>query len=134
MIVLNLACDAGHSFEGWFASTQAFDHQVDGGQVNCPHCNSPRVERLPSGPHVRRSAPVAVGSDTISFEQMIALLRSAAAQSEDVGERFAEEARRMHFEDIPPRSIKGVATIDDTLDLIEDGVAVIPLPPEPKKH
>ena len=134
MIVLNLSCDAGHSFEGWFASAAAFDQQVDAGQVSCPHCNSLSIERRPAGPHVRRNAVAAAESPTIGFEQMLALLRRVAGQSEDVGERFAEEARRMHTEEIPPRSIKGVASIDETLDLIEDGVAVFPLPPEPKKH
>jgi hypothetical protein len=136
MIVLNLTCDGGHCFEGWFASTAAFDEQMGQGRVNCPHCNSLQIERLPSGPHVVRgtSATTEV-QPSINFEQMIALLESVAAQSEDVGDRFADEARRMHFEEVPVRRIKGVATLTDTIELIEDGVAIIPLPlPDNKKH
>ena len=136
MIVLNLTCNAGHCFEGWFASTAAFDEQIGQGRVNCPHCNSLRIERLPSGPHVMRGSQASVEAQpSINFEQMIALLERVAAQSEDVGDRFAEEARRMHFEEIPPRQIKGIATVTEAIDLIEDGVAVIPLPlPDNKKH
>jgi hypothetical protein len=135
MIVLNLTCETGHCFEGWFASSTAFDEQLDRGQVNCPHCNSLQISRLPSGPHVARGAPADEAMPTISFQQMLSLLQGVAARSEDVGERFAEEARRMHYDEIPKRQIKGVATMADTIDLIEDGVAVFPLPPpDDKKH
>ena len=134
MIVLNLTCDGGHRFDGWFASTEAFDNQVARGQVNCPHCHSLSVERLPSGPRVIRgtdSSPAPRGDEVA---RIAAWLRQAAIQSEDVGERFVSEVRRMHAEEVPQRDIKGVATLADTLELLEDGIPVLPVPPEPKKH
>lgn len=138
MIVLNLSCISGHRFEGWFASCDAFDEQVGRQLVNCPRCNSAEVSRLPSGPHIVRgpSSATPIDSLSISVEQMIGLIRQLADASEDVGRRFAEEARRMHFDEAPVRQIKGVATAAETMDLIEDGIAVIPLlsPPKDKTH
>jgi hypothetical protein len=134
MIVLSLACDSGHHFDGWFASTEAFDSQAARGQVNCPHCQSASIARLPSGPRVIRggeSRPV-VSADEI--DRIAAWLRQAAARSEDVGEQFVREVRRIHAEEAPPRDIKGVASLAETLELLEDGIPVLPVPVEPKKH
>jgi hypothetical protein len=138
MIVLNLVCIAGHHFEGWFASCDAFDEQLGRQQVNCPRCNSAEVSRLPSGPHIAKGSlsSASIGNVGIGLEQMVGLIRQLAAASEDVGERFAEEVRRMHFDEAPVRQIKGLATLAETMDLIEDGIAVIPLlsPPKDEIH
>jgi hypothetical protein len=130
MIVLNLICLAGHRFEGWFASTEAFDEQLAGGHINCPSCNSADVSRLPSGPHVakRATAPAV----TVTAEQAASLLKALLEGSEDVGSRFAEEARRIHFEEAPARRIRGLTTLDEAEELLEDGIPILPLPIPPK--
>lgn len=132
MIVLNLSCDNSHAFEGWFTSAEAFQRQTEGGQVTCPHCNSTRVEKLPAGPHIRRSllvkgndAPVSKNADEIRFRDVVAeLLR----HSEDVGTRFPEEARKIHYAEIPARNIHGTASAAEVISLLEEDIGVIPLP------
>jgi hypothetical protein len=129
MIVLNLICLSGHRFEGWFASNDAFDEQLAGHRISCPRCNSVEVSRLPSGPHVaRRSAEPAAGV----AEQTVDLLRTLVDGSEDVGRRFAEEARRIHFHEAPERRIRGLTTLDEIEELLDEGIPVLPLPIPPK--
>jgi hypothetical protein len=143
MIVLNLQCNAGHAFEGWFASTSAFDNQVGAGQVTCPVCGHEQVHRLPSGPHVKRSgtsAPIetaasqnspAVGSATppaIDPAKLLQAFASLMDEAEDVSTRFAEEARKIHYGDAEARNIKGKATLEETSELLEEGITVLPIP------
>jgi hypothetical protein len=132
MIVLNLVCMSGHHFEGWFASTEAFDDQLGRRLVNCPHCNSAEVSRLPSGPHVARRPASPAQQVTITAEQMIGLLKEIVENSEDVGRRFADEARRMHFRETPARQIRGLTTLDEAAELLDEGIAIVPLPIPPK--
>lgn len=132
MIVLNLICLSGHRFEGWFASTEAFDDQLGRRLVNCPCCNSEDVARLPSGPHVGKRVSPPAPAATVTAEQVIGLLKELAESSEDVGKRFAEEARRIHFRESPARRIRGVTTLDEAADLLEEGIPVLPLPIPPK--
>lgn len=132
MIVLNIECAAGHRFEGWFASVEAFDDQAQRQLVLCPHCNSASVFRRPSGPRVVRHAAVPAPMTDPEVAQVIHALRNLADVSEDVGGRFPEEARRIHYREAPERQIRGVASIKETLDLIDEGVAVLPLPVPPK--
>lgn len=134
MIVLNLTCSAGHRFEGWFASGEAFDRQVEQGLVACPYCDSAAVSRLPSGPHVARKVqpPEAIRRD--EAQAVIEALKAIAESTEDVGNRFPEEVRRIHYREVPERSVKGVATLDETRDLLEEGIPVMPLPIPPKRE
>jgi len=132
MIVLNLICSAGHRFEAWFASAAAYEDQAATGLVGCPHCHATDVSRLPSAPHLRRVVPAEA-----SAPEVAALLAQAIAkmadESEDVGTRFPEEARRIHYEEVPARSIRGQASIGDTLELLEEGIPLLPLPSPGKK-
>ena len=127
MIVLNLTCGIGHCFEAWFASAEAFDEQVAGGLVCCPQCQDTAVARLPSAPHVRRGQPQPVAA-TAPEQAMREALERLAREAEDVGQRFPEEARRIHYEEVPARSIRGQASVADTLELLDEGIAVLPLP------
>lgn len=132
MIVLNLSCGNSHAFEGWFASLDAFQAQAAGDQVCCPHCGSTTIEKLPAGPHIRRSLPdkatdtaAAEGESEIKLRNLVeALLR----KSENVGTRFPEEARKIHYSEIPARSIHGTATAAEVVRLLEEDIGVIPLP------
>ena len=134
MIVLDLICDREHRFEAWFASADAFDKQLAAGLVECPHCNSHAVRRLPSAPYVQtssHSAPALPEPDPAAIAaRLVEALRSAASQSEDVGERFPEEARRIHRGDAEERAIRGKAKHSDLLELIDEGIPVLPVPPD----
>lgn len=141
MIVFNLCCDKEHLFEGWFASASAFEAQCDQAQVSCPVCNSTVITRRPTAPYVNTgtaSKPPATTSTAVSgsppspemMAAMMAMLRKAGKASEDVGDRFPDEARRIHYGESESRSIKGKATRDDLGELLEEGIMVLPLPPD----
>lgn len=122
MIVLNLSCSNKHQFEGWFASAEEFSRQAETHLVSCPFCNDVGITRLPSGPHVKR----ALASETAN-PAVIAAIAEMARDSENVGAQFPEEARKIHYEEVPPRSIRGIASITEVKALIEEGIAVLPL-------
>ena len=123
MIVLNLSCSNRHRFEGWFASAEEFSRQAESRLVSCPYCNDDGITRLPSGPHVKRAA--AAEPATPDFITAIAAL---ARDSENVGTRFPEEARKIHYQEVAPRSIRGIASTMEVKALIEEGITVLPLP------
>jgi hypothetical protein len=143
VIVLNLLCDGGHQFEGWFASGEAFRDQSERHLVHCPQCQSSTVSQLPSAPHLVRAsaesspaAEAAVTAISPAVAQLHRALVSMARKAENVGERFPEEARRIYYDEAPARTIRGVATLDETRDLLEEGILVVPapVPPEDEMH
>ncbi len=135
MIVLNLVCSGGHQFEGWFASAEAFRSQLAAGLVNCPHCGDADLRQLPSAPHVARQRREQTSRQApIEGERLIRVLHTLIDSSEDVGTRFPEEVRRMHYEEVPARSIRGIATFDETMELLDEGIDVLPLPFPPKEE
>ncbi len=138
MIVFNLHCHALHRFEGWFRSPEDYLEQREREVVACPVCASTRIERLPSAPRLNlasaaeptdnKSLPAGPGGQSelaAGLRQMRALL----ARAENVGERFAEEARRIHYEEAPARPIRGQATRGEYLELVDEGIGALPLPP-----
>jgi hypothetical protein len=136
MIVYNLLCDNAHRFEGWFGSAEAFDHQHLAGQLSCPVCGSSSVQRQPSAPHVHTRAAEAPAADrALTMQQIRAhLVDYLLKNSEDVGERFSEEARAIFYEEAPERPIRGRATLAEARELHEEGIEVfaLPMPPAPK--
>lgn len=145
MIVLNLACAKEHRFEGWFASSDAFEQQLASGLLSCPFCDGREITRLPSGPRivgaVGDAAPAAeasAGDESLAAveRQLREALRAYARNSENVGERFPEEARRIHYKEAPARSIRGVASAEETHELLDEGIVVLPLlvPPNEETH
>ena len=143
VIVLNLLCNHGHRFEGWFASGEAFRAQSERHLVHCPQCQTSAVSQLPSAPHVKRGAAdvPAVDRDAAppaapAASQLHQALVSMARKAENVGQRFPEEARRIHYDEAPARNIRGLATADETRDLLEEGIFVLPapVPPEDEFH
>jgi hypothetical protein len=138
MKVFRLACSHGHDFEGWFASAAAFDLQQAGGEIACPLCDSRQVERLPSAPYVNTGArgtetvPVAAGNETVTKDLGAALAAIKAhvlANTDDVGSRFPEVARRIHYGEESQRGIRGRATPQEANDLREEGIEAVVLPP-----
>jgi len=146
VIVLDLSCEHQHQFEGWFASSAAFDAQSGGGQIECPICGSHHIVRRPSAPYVNTRSRAATGQPPVpkpspaapltadESVRLIAMLRAAGRHSEDVGERFPDEARRIHYGETDPRAIRGKASGDDIEELLEEGILVLPVPPDDSLH
>jgi hypothetical protein len=135
MKVFNLRCEQEHAFEGWFASAEAFDAQVAGGQVQCPVCGSTSITKALSAPRLNLGAESPQQRQATAMptaEQMQALFlkmaREIVASTEDVGEKFAEEARRIHYKETPERGIRGVTSREEADALEEEGIKVMPMP------
>jgi hypothetical protein len=138
MIIFDLTCTHGHRFEGWFASADDFEQQSKAVLVRCPVCDDASVVRVPSAKvHVGRAtvdAPRAAEeseTETIAGlpQDLVRKLREVVRNTENVGRRFPEEARKIHYEEVPPRSIRGQASKDDADALREEGIDFAPLPP-----
>lgn len=132
--VLNLHCDDRHGFEGWFASEEAFQDQLQRGLVECPVCGATRITKLPSAPRLSLGAAtpaprqeVATAADASMQAQWMKMVRHVMAHTEDVGERFAQEARDIHYGEAQERAIRGQASPDETQALREEGISVMPL-------
>jgi len=134
MKVLNLRCTNDHRFEGWFASEQDFQSQEAGALVQCPVCGDSHVVRLPSAPRLNvsklRDEPVAPALPDPQAQRQSVWLRAVhqmLANTEDVGERFPEEARRIHYGEVEERGIRGQASPEDADALREEGIDVLAL-------
>jgi hypothetical protein len=137
MKVLDLRCGSDHRFEGWFASDDDFQAQEERGLVACPICADSRVSRLPSAPRLNVSnlrepaAAPAPDAQLVRQSHWMRAVRQLLESTEDVGERFPEEARRIHYGDAPERGIRGRASRAETDALREEGIEVMPLPLPP---
>ena len=153
MIRYSLRCERGHAFESWFQSSSAYESQEKRRLVNCPVCGSAKVERAIMAPQIvskkgkdiAAPAPAAATEVTApaSTPLMMAQERELRAKlkelrdhivknADNVGERFPNEARKMHYGDIEHRPIYGEASPDEARSLIEEGVEVTPLPVLPE--
>ncbi|WP_234196628.1 MULTISPECIES: DUF1178 family protein [Pseudacidovorax] len=140
MKVLNLRCAHGHGFEGWFGSEAEFETQRDGGQIECPLCGDKAIVKGLSAPRLnlgagREALPAEVQPPLPQQQtpeaRWMRAVREVLARTEDVGDRFAQEARRMHHGEVEERGIRGQATPEETAALLEEGIAVLPLPLPP---
>jgi hypothetical protein len=154
MKVLNLRCANGHGFEGWFGSEEAFLDQSGRALIECPLCADRVISRLPSAPRLnlsgaREPTPVPVSqpeasADTSTVAERpapvdsmqpthlqaawLAGVRQLLARTEDVGTRFAEEARRIHYGEAPDRGIRGHATTQEREALLDEGIETVTIP------
>ncbi|RQO82028.1 DUF1178 family protein [Acidovorax sp. FJL06] len=154
MKVLDLQCRQGHVFEGWFGSEDDFQGQKQRGLVQCPLCGDDHIEKRLSAPRLNLGARAPAATEAPAPAQAaataggaqgatpseaallppalqaawLALARKVVANTEDVGARFAQEARRMHHGEVQERAIRGQATADEAVQLLEEGIAVVPLP------
>ncbi|MGA2550215.1 MAG: DUF1178 family protein [Burkholderiaceae bacterium] len=129
MKVFNLRCSANHQFEGWFPSAEESERQLANKLTRCPVCDSTEVTRSPSAPRLKRTASASTEVvSTLAHTAWIKALRELIQKTEDVGERFAEEARRIHYNEVPERAIRGVATEHERQELQEEGIEVVALP------
>jgi hypothetical protein len=138
MIVFDLACDNDHPFEGWFGSADDFALQAKAGGIACPVCGSVAVTRQLSAPYVNTRS----GSKPAENSQMVAVANAAQelkkkfiehvlTNTEDVGRRFPEEARRIFYKEAPERAIRGTASTDEVGQLKEEGIDVMAIPGTP---
>ena len=142
MKVLNLRCANGHGFEGWFASDDDFMDQNGRGLVECPLCADKVVSRLPSaprlnlsgakapaeGPEAKPAAPAPPPQPADLQAAWMNAVRELVARTEDVGPRFAEEARRIHYGETPERGIRGQASAEEREALRDEGIETFALP------
>lgn len=155
MKVLDLQCAHQHRFEGWFASEDDYLGQAARGLVGCPLCGDTHIQKMLSAPRLnlraaRQQTPdhpnaepqagsqaggdTAHGPEAPSLEwqaKFLTAMREVMANTEDVGERFADQARAMHHGDMDARSIRGRTSPEVALELMEEGIGVLPLPPLP---
>ena len=146
MIRYALCCEAGHTFESWFNNSTAFDRQAARGLVACPMCGSAKVEKAIMAPALSggreapapepEKTPVAIVSkEEVELRKKLKELRDHIVKSADyVGEKFPEEARRMHYGEIEHRSIYGEASPDAAKSLAEEGIEFHPLPRLPDER
>jgi len=138
MIRYAINCAGGHRFEAWFASAKSFDLQHESGAVACPVCGVTDVEKALMAPAVAASdkplVRLAANPPTEVAEAIRTIRKQLTDNAEYVGDRFAAEARKIHFEETEKRGIYGEANAQDVRGLIEDGVEFHPLPALPEDH
>lgn len=154
MIRYRLRCRRAHEFEGWFSSSADFDRQHVSGLVECPVCGDKRTEKTLMAPAVstsrRKDRQASENPETGAAEKPVARLASLSAEqrallhqmreikrrilasAEDVGPKFPEEARKIHYGESKPRGIYGQASLEDAAELAEEGIEVLPLPDLPQ--
>jgi hypothetical protein len=141
MIRYDLMCEDGHKFDGWFSNSAAFDDQSRRGLVSCIHCGSTRIEKQLMAPGIpvksnrKTEAPAkpmlasAFDPKQQKIAQLLRELRKTVEESSEyVCEKFAEEARKIHYEEAERRGIYGETTAEDAKELIEEGIEIHPLP------
>ncbi len=135
MKVLDLQCSHRHTFEGWFDSEDDFQDQLGRGLLECPLCGDTGVSKMLSAPRLNLGASqpqprqeVLTTPDVSMQAAWLKMVRHVLANTEDVGERFPEEARRMHYGETEERGIRGQASARETEALLEEGIGVLPLP------
>jgi hypothetical protein len=142
MVIYNLLCKKKHSFEGWFPSFEDFQKQADKKLISCPTCGTTKVEKMPHAcaVHVKKEqppappaqmntpAPAAPPSAAEFKEMLIRVHHYVKENFEDVGPRFAEEAKQIHKGESTERPIHGTATLSEVKELVEEGVPCMPLP------
>ena len=149
MIRYNLRCERGHAFESWFQSSSAYESQEKRKLVSCPACGSAKVERAIMSPQIvgkkgrgsaepapaaatevtaASPAPLMMAQDRELRAKLKELRDHVVKNADNVGERFPNEARKMHYGDIEHRPIYGEASPDEARSLIDEGVEVMPLP------
>jgi hypothetical protein len=139
MILYTLRCENDHEFEAWFASSAAYDRAAKAGQNACPVCGSGEVGKAIMAPAVsgtRKRDTVSLAAPDLRNQAMRDALkefrRKVTENADYVGDKFAEEARKIHFNESEQRGIYGEATAEEARDLVEEGISFQPLPPIPE--
>lgn len=150
MIRYQLQCDADHTFEAWFGNSSAYDKQVKRALVACPQCGSTKVDKCIMAPNIGtkgnkkadtqiiKAANNDAAEQSPSYAELRALMRRMRKEveknAEYVGPNFAEEARKIHYDEAEARGIYGEATMEEAKSLHDEGVEFLPLPPLPEEQ
>jgi len=142
LIVFELICAEEHRFEGWFGSGEEFERQRAGGLLACPICATADVRKLPAAKIRRPGGDVPVADEPAQAPgarkeiTLAAFVEHLLKSSEDVGRRFPEEARKIHYEEVPRKSIRGTASREEAEALVDEGIPVfsLPIPPQGDWH
>ena len=144
MIRYDLVCDKGHEFDGWFRDSDAYDKQAKRGLVSCTHCGTAQIQKqimapgIPSKSNkksdnaVRMSAGPADPRAQAMMQMMRDYRKHVETNAENVGNNFAEEARKIHYKETKERGIYGQTSPDDAAALIEEGIDIHPIPVLPE--
>jgi hypothetical protein len=140
MIIYLMACGLGHEFEGWFKDSAAYDAQAARGSLACPVCGDSCIRKAPMSPAIAKgrsekphAKPTSSEDARMTRQFMTGIRKFVEKNAEYVGTRFPEEARRIHYGESDDRHIYGEATLKDAKELVEEGIPVVPLPPDPDK-
>jgi hypothetical protein len=138
VIRYRLHCIKGHEFEAWFSSSAAYDAQAQSELVCCPECDGREVVKAVMAPNVALRCAESVAADAQDKVPTVVHLmrevrRALLANAEDVGQRFPEEARKIHYGEAVPRGIAGMASGEEARALIEEGIEILMLPPLPEE-
>jgi hypothetical protein len=134
MILFDLKCGEGHVFEAWFRNSGAYDAQAAAGEIACPVCGDIRIEKAPMAPRIGKSRQEVEKTETAAqrraevMRELVDLRRKVEENCDYVGNRFAEEARRIHYGEVEERGIYGEATEAETTELKEEGIEVGRIP------
>jgi len=135
LIRYSLRCENAHEFEGWFSESADFDRQVASGFLTCPSCNSASISKLLMAPSVstarKKDEIQTLAMDTMrrdAFQKLKEAVATIKANSEDVGTRFPEEARKIHYGESDARGIIGQTTADEAQALLDEGIEIAALP------
>jgi hypothetical protein len=134
LICFSLHCERDHAFEAWFRNNDDFESQQKRGFVECPECGSHRVSKALMAPAVstgRKKEKIALAmgeAQKQAMAQLKTLSEKMREKADYVGDKFAEEARKIHFGEVEARGIYGEATPEEARGLIEDGVEFMPIP------
>jgi len=143
MILYQLKCENEHEFEAWFASSATYDEQHAAEEIVCPECTSHKVSKAIMAPNVatkgaiktrqgRQDKAEDIRKVRTQYMKVVKQVREHVEQNFDyVGEKFSDEARRMHYGEADDRNIYGEATPEEARDLMEEGIDVAPLPDDP---
>jgi hypothetical protein len=141
VILYSLSCGDGHDFEAWFADSAAYEKQKADGVLTCPVCGTAEVDKALMAPAVstaRKRSSVRLAANMPERQETISMLRKLRAHltenADYVGPRFAEEARKIHYNEAEKRGIYGEASQDDARALTDEGIEFHPLPMLPEEH
>ncbi len=149
MIRFDLICEHAHEFDGWFDSNDAYEDQHKSGYVSCPICGSAEISKQLMAPGIpaktntskveistEKTQKLLAASKTPEMKELVKIVRKMRKEvkksADNVGDNFAEEARKIHYNEAPARGIYGQATIDEAKELMEEGVEVMPMPTLPE--
>lgn len=131
MILFELRCGNDHHFEGWFRDNATYEAQAAAGEITCPVCGDAKVAKAIMAPRLNRATGQALDAHDAAREarrMLVELRRKVEENCDYVGDKFADEARAIHYGDSAPRPIYGEATAEDVRELDEEGVPVQPIP------